>query len=142
VRPRLSADTLFCFPTYWPPAPPWLHFASLSRPEDPPFWLDWATANRPWHGQKVAVDLGSRLSGKVCGFRYSAGRVPRASHQQLGVSSAPIEELGAALVGISVSGRVARPFGSALTDLGRRLSRTRLFPRVTRITPRLASKGE
>jgi hypothetical protein len=30
-------------------------------------------------------------------------------------------------------GRVARPFGSALTDPGVRLSRTRLFPRVTRI---------
>src|SRR6185312_12199240 len=30
----------------------------------------------------------------------------------------------------SVSGRVARPFGFALTDPGRRLSRTRLFPEV------------
>lgn len=40
-----------------------------------------------------------------------------------------------------VSGRVARPFGFALTDPGRRLSRTRLFPEVTRIAPRLVSKG-
>ncbi len=39
-------------------------------------------------------------------------------------------------------GRVARPFGVALTDPGRRLSRTRLFPEVTRIMPRAASKGE
>ena len=37
-------------------------------------------------------------------------------------------------------GRVARPFGFALTDPGRRLSRTRLFPEVTRIEPSLASK--
>ena len=33
------------------------------------------------------------------------------------------------------SGRVARPFGSALTDPGRRLSGTRLFSEVTRIMP-------
>jgi hypothetical protein len=32
-------------------------------------------------------------------------------------------------------GRVARPFGSALTDPGRRLSRTRLFPEVTPSEP-------
>ena len=38
-------------------------------------------------------------------------------------------------------GRVARPFGFALTDPGRRLSRTRLFPEVTRIGPRLVSRG-
>ena len=36
-------------------------------------------------------------------------------------------------------GRVARPFGSALTDPGRRLSRTRLFPEVTRIGPLVVS---
>jgi hypothetical protein len=41
-----------------------------------------------------------------------------------------------------VSGRVARPFGSALTDPGRRLSRTRLFPEVTRIGPLWASRDE
>ncbi|MGI4798306.1 MAG: hypothetical protein ACRYG8_30540, partial [Janthinobacterium lividum] len=40
------------------------------------------------------------------------------------------ERLVAAVPG---RGRVARPFGSALTDPGRRLSRTRLFPEVTRI---------
>ena len=39
-------------------------------------------------------------------------------------------------------GRVARPFGFALTDPGMRISRTRLFPEVTRIMPRAASKGE
>jgi hypothetical protein len=39
-------------------------------------------------------------------------------------------------------GRVARPFGSALTDPGRRLSRTRLFPEVTRIIPLAAPMGE
>jgi hypothetical protein len=39
-----------------------------------------------------------------------------------------------------VSGRVARPFGFALTDPGRRLSRTRLFPEVTRIGPCLVSR--
>ena len=39
-------------------------------------------------------------------------------------------------------GRVARPFGFALTDPGRRLSRTRLLPEVTRIGPLLASRGE
>ena len=38
-------------------------------------------------------------------------------------------------------GRVARPFGSALTDPGRRLSRTRLFPEVTRIMPHVVSMG-
>ena len=32
-------------------------------------------------------------------------------------------------------GRVARPFGFALTDPGGRISRTRLFPEVTRIEP-------
>ena len=37
--------------------------------------------------------------------------------------------------GAAGSGRVARPFGFALTDPGRRLSRTRLFPEVTRIGP-------
>jgi len=63
--------------------------------------------------------------------------------------SAPIETgLGATLLGHGDApvksafsnssawqgpGRVARPFGSALTDPGVRLSRTRLFPRVTRI---------
>jgi hypothetical protein len=40
----------------------------------------------------------------------------------------------------NVSGRVAKPFGFALTDPGRRLSRTRLFPEVTRIAPRLVSR--
>jgi hypothetical protein len=40
------------------------------------------------------------------------------------------------------SGRVARPFGFALTDPGRRLSRTRLFPEVTRIEPLVASMDE
>ena len=47
-------------------------------------------------------------------------------------------------VGLVVSsgrGRVARPFGSALTDPGRRLSRTRLFPEVTRIMPHVVSMG-
>jgi transposase len=39
-------------------------------------------------------------------------------------------------------GRVARPFGSALTDPGRRLSRTRLFPEVTRIGLLVASMDE
>ena len=39
-------------------------------------------------------------------------------------------------------GRLARPFGSALTDPGRRLSRTRLFPEVTRIMPHVVSKDE
>lgn len=36
-------------------------------------------------------------------------------------------------------GRVARPFGSALTDPGVRLSRTRLLPEVTRIGPLVVS---
>lgn len=36
-------------------------------------------------------------------------------------------------------GRVARPFGFALTDPGVRLSRTRLFPKVTRLMPAAAS---
>ena len=39
-------------------------------------------------------------------------------------------------------GRVARPFGFALTDPGMRLSRTRLFPEVTRMKPSVASRGE
>lgn len=39
------------------------------------------------------------------------------------------------------AGRVARPFGFALTDPGMRLSRTRLFPRVTRVMPRSSSRG-
>jgi hypothetical protein len=38
-------------------------------------------------------------------------------------------------------GRVARPFGFALTDPGVQLSRTRLFPKVTRIMPDGASMG-
>src|SRR5260370_26619973 len=38
-------------------------------------------------------------------------------------------------------GRVARPFGFALTDPGRRLSRTRLFPEVTRMGPLVGSRG-
>ena len=37
---------------------------------------------------------------------------------------------------------LARPFGFALTDPGRRLSRTRLFPEVTRIGPLVVSRGE
>ena len=39
-------------------------------------------------------------------------------------------------------GRVAWPFGFALTDPGGRLSRTRLFPEVTRIKASVASRGE
>lgn len=39
-------------------------------------------------------------------------------------------------------GRVARPFGFALTDPGMRLSRTRLFPEVTRKGHLVASRGE
>ena len=39
-------------------------------------------------------------------------------------------------------GRVARPFGFALTDPGMRISRTRLFPEVTRIMPLVVSMGE
>jgi hypothetical protein len=38
-------------------------------------------------------------------------------------------------------GRVARPFGFALTDPGRRFSRTRLFPEVTRVEPLGVSRG-
>ena len=38
-------------------------------------------------------------------------------------------------------GRVARPFGFALTDPGMRLSRTRLFLKVTRIMLHVASMG-
>jgi len=38
-------------------------------------------------------------------------------------------------------GRVARPFGFALTDPGVRLSRTRLFPRMTRIELHVAPRG-
>jgi hypothetical protein len=47
------------------------------------------------------------------------------------------------IIGLDIakgSGRVARPFGSALTDPGRRLSRTRLFPEVTRVMPHVVSK--
>ena len=36
-------------------------------------------------------------------------------------------------------GRVARPFGFALTDPGVRLSRTRLLLKVTRVMPGVAS---
>jgi transposase len=39
-------------------------------------------------------------------------------------------------------GRVARPFGFALTDPGRRLSRTRLLLEVTRVDPSLVSRDE
>ena len=38
-------------------------------------------------------------------------------------------------------GRVARPFGFALPDPGVRLSRTRLFPKVSRVMPDAVSKG-
>ena len=39
-------------------------------------------------------------------------------------------------------GRVARPFGFALTDPDMRLSRTRLFPEVTRMRLSVASRDE
>lgn len=39
-------------------------------------------------------------------------------------------------------GRVAMPFGFALTDPGGRISRTRLFPRVTRVISEPAPKFE
>lgn len=42
---------------------------------------------------------------------------------------------------LELDGRVARPFGFALTDPGRRLSRTRLFPEVTRMGPLVGSRG-
>lgn len=42
---------------------------------------------------------------------------------------------------INGRGRVARPFGFALTDPGRRLSRTRLSPEVTRVMPRVVSRN-
>ena len=45
-------------------------------------------------------------------------------------------------IAVGGRGRVARPFGSALPDPGRRLSRTRLFPEVTRIIPLAAPMGE
>jgi hypothetical protein len=43
---------------------------------------------------------------------------------------------------MDVAGRVARPFGSALTDPGLRRSRTRLFPELTRIVGLEAPMGE
>ncbi len=46
------------------------------------------------------------------------------------------------VVNASGGGRVARPFGFALTDPGMRLSRTRLFPGVTHIAPCLSPKDE
>jgi hypothetical protein len=52
------------------------------------------------------------------------------------------DEKIASLMTTEDRGRVARPFGFALTDPGRRLSRTRLFPEVTRIVPPAVSKGE
>jgi hypothetical protein len=41
-----------------------------------------------------------------------------------------------------VRGRVARPFGFALTDPDRRFSRIRLFPEVSRVMPHVVSMGE
>lgn len=55
---------------------------------------------------------------------------------------------GAAAVGMVAMmagtdhGRVARPFGFALTDPGVRLSRTRLLLKVTRVMPVAASMIE
>nr|AFJ91318.1 short hypothetical protein [Sinorhizobium meliloti] len=51
------------------------------------------------------------------------------------VFSKPSESLGD-------RGQVAMPFGFALTDPGGRISRTRLFPRVTRVISEPAPKFE
>ena len=59
-----------------------------------------------------------------------------ARHQE-GESWSPVASVASEEAG---RGRVARPFGFALTDPGRRLSRTRLFPEVTRIAPRSVSR--
>jgi hypothetical protein len=57
--------------------------------------------------------------------------MPNDHRQSLDAASAP--HLG--------RGRVARPFGFALTDPGMRISRARLFPEVTRVRPHVMSKG-
>jgi hypothetical protein len=51
--------------------------------------------------------------------------------------------LWASIIGTAVGhGRVARPFGFALTEPGMQISRTRLFPEATRVKPHVTSRGE
>jgi len=61
--------------------------------------------------------------------------------QMLGENEDWLHDLSIDMFAEDVSGRVARPFGFALTDPGRRLSRTRLFPEVTRMGPLVGSRG-
>jgi len=64
-------------------------------------------------------------------------QVPRAWKRD----EAALRRFVEAVLWVNGGGRVARPFGFALTDPGMRLSRTRLFPRVTRVMPRSSSRG-
>lgn len=53
----------------------------------------------------------------------------------------PCENIDTDQIILAGDGRVARPFGFALTDPGMRLSRTRLLPEVTRVKLLVVSMG-
>ena len=73
-------------------------------------------------------DLGAGLFSSLNPKAMRARNPPRKLFQYDHFSPAGSE--------LSGRGRVAQPFGFALTDPGRRISRTRLFPEVSRIKPR------
>jgi len=84
--------------------------------------------------RRVKRALAALFGGAVGARTWSAARGARS--ERIGMPGASAIWLG------GDRGRVARPFGFALTDPGRRLSRTRLFPEVTRIMPHVVSRGE
>jgi hypothetical protein len=66
----------------------------------------------------------------------------RVAHSPILQDITLFDETGVAIVNGMDRGRVARPLGFALTDPGRRLSRTRLLLEVTRVDPSLVSRDE
>ncbi len=81
---------------------------------------------------------------RLRGYRFPRSVIAYAvwSYDRFNLSLRDVEDLLTAR-GVTVSygrGRVAGPFGFAFTDPGRRLSRTRLFPEVTRVMPRVVSR--
>ncbi len=84
-------------------------------------------------------------NGVVYGQNILCSGIPRAQMRREGVKNKFLTMGLCSVCPDNVAqggGRVARPFGFALTDPGMRLSRTRLFPRVTRVMPRSSSRGE
>ena len=89
-----------------------------------------------------------KAQGKAAQIAEGLARLDLVIPDELGylpfsaIASVNAVEISALPEAVIDRGRVARPFGSALTDPGRRLSRTRLFLEVTRIEPLVVSKGE